>query len=359
MGSRYGKNFSISVFGQSHSAAIGVVIDGLPAGIEIDMDALKGFMARRAPGGRFATARKEADEFEILSGIANGRTCGAPFAAQIRNKDARPGDYSAYRDTPRPGHADYTAQIKYGGHQDPTGGGHFSGRLTAPICLAGGIMRQILEKEGIRLAAHIRSVGNIHDKSFDPVAPEIDAVSEGPLPTISSKACEQMAQCIENARENLDSVGGVIECAITGIPTGLGDPMFDGIENRIAQAAFAIPAVKGIEFGAGFESALLTGSENNDPFTIKNGNVTTSTNNAGGILGGITNGMPVIFRVAIKPTPSIAAEQDTVDLTKAASAKISVHGRHDPCILPRAVPCIEAIAAIAIYDAYLDRKKEL
>ena len=359
MSSSYGKNFRMSVFGQSHSAAIGVVIDGLPAGMEIDMDALKAFMARRAPGGRFATARKEADEFEVLSGIANGFTCGAPFAAQIRNKDARPGDYSAYRDTPRPGHADYTAQVKYKGFQDPTGGGHFSGRLTAPICLAGGIMRQILEKEGIKLAAHIQSIAGVNDKRFDPMNPEIDRVSEGPLPTICPDAAEKMAECIDKARENMDSVGGVIECAIVGLPVGLGDPMFDGMENRIAQAAFAIPAVKGIEFGAGFESANLTGSQNNDAFVVEDCNVTTATNNSGGILGGITNGMPLIFRVAIKPTPSIAMEQDTVDLRNSTAAKISVKGRHDPCILSRAVPCIEAIAAIAVYDAYLDHKKEL
>ena len=357
--STYGKNFKMSVFGQSHSAAIGVVIDGLPAGREIDMDALRAFMARRAPGGRFATARKEADEFEILSGVANGRTCGAPFAAQIRNKDARPGDYSAYRDTPRPGHADYTAQIKYKGFQDPTGGGHFSGRLTAPICLAGGIMRQLLEQSGVRLAAHIQSIADVCDRHFNPMDPEIDAVSVGPLPTLDPVSGEKMAERIEAVRAACDSVGGVIECAVTGLPVGLGDPMFDGMENRIAQATFAIPAVKGIEFGAGFESARLMGSQNNDPFVAKSGAVSTATNNSGGILGGITNGMPLIFRVAIKPTPSIAREQDTVDLRENSPAKISVKGRHDPCILSRAVPCIEAFAAIAIYDALLEHKKEL
>lgn len=359
MSSTYGNNYKMTVFGQSHSAAIGVVIDGLPAGKAIDMDALKAFMARRAPGGRFATARKEADEFEVLSGIANGFTCGAPFAAQIRNKDARPGDYSAYRNTPRPGHADYTAQIKYGGYQDPTGGGHFSGRLTAPICLAGGIMRQILESEGICITAHIASIADVCDKRFDTMAPELDKVSEGPLPTLSEEAASLMAQRIDAAREAGDSVGGIIECAVTGLPVGLGDPMFDGMENRIAQAAFAIPAVKGIEFGAGFESANLFGSENNDPFVINDGSVKTATNNAGGILGGITNSMPLIFRVAIKPTPSIAKQQHTVDLSGNENTDISVGGRHDPCIIPRAVPCIEAVAAIAIYDAYLGRKKEL
>ena len=359
MSSTYGKNFRLSVFGQSHSAAIGVVIDGLPAGLKIDMDALRAFMARRAPGGRFATARKEADEFEVLSGIANGYTCGAPFAAQIRNKDMRPGDYSAYADTPRPGHADYTARIKYKGYQDPTGGGHFSGRLTAPICLAGGIMRQILEQYGISIGAHISSIGGIHDRGFDPVRPELGSVSEGPLATLDADAAAKMAECIDAAREATDSVGGVIECAVTGLPVGLGDPMFDGMENRIAQAAFAIPAVKGIEFGAGFGCAGMTGSKNNDPFVIADGAVATETNNSGGILGGITNGMPLIFRVAIKPTPSIAAEQDTVDLRNNTDAKISVHGRHDPCIIPRAVPCIEAVAAIAVYDAYLEHKKEL
>lgn len=359
MSSTYGKNFKISVFGQSHSAAIGVVIDGLPAGMAIDMDALRSFMARRAPGGRFATARRETDEFEVLSGIANGRTCGAPFAAQIRNGDARPGDYSAYLDTPRPGHADYTARIKYRGFQDPTGGGHFSGRLTAPICLAGGIMRQLLEQNGIRLAAHIQSVADVCDRQFDPLNPELDAVSIGPLAVLAPTANVKMAERIDAARAAGDSVGGVIECAAVGLPAGLGDPMFDGMENRIAQAAFAIPAVKGIEFGAGFESARLMGSRNNDPFTVHSNVVSASSNNSGGILGGITSGMPLIFRVAVKPTPSIAREQDTVDLRKNTPAKISVKGRHDPCILPRAVPCIEAVAAIAIYDALLEHKKEI
>ena len=359
MSSTFGRNFRLSIFGQSHSAAIGVVIDGLPAGIEIDMDELRAFMARRAPGGKFATARKEADQFEVLSGIANGRTCGAPFAAQIRNTDARPGDYSAYRDTPRPGHADYTAQVKYSGYQDPTGGGHFSGRLTAPLCIAGGIMLQILRKEGINIAGHIASIADVNDIPFDPLAPQFSLISDGPLPTISAEAAELMAQRIDAASAAGDSVGGVIECATTGLPAGLGDPMFDGMENRIAQAAFAVPAVKGIEFGAGFESARLKGSENNDPFIIKNGVVTTSTNNSGGILGGITNGIPLIFRVAIKPTPSIACEQDTIDIRTMTCTKISVGGRHDPCILSRAVPCIESVAAIAIYDALLDRKKEL
>lgn len=359
MSSTYGKNFKISVFGQSHSAAIGVVIDGLPAGRAIDLDALRAFMARRAPGGKFATARREADEFEILSGIANGRTCGAPFAAQIRNHDARPGDYSAYRDTPRPGHADYTAQIKYNGFQDPTGGGHFSGRLTAPVCLAGGIMRQLLEQNGIRLAAHIQSIADVCDRRFDPMSPEIDAISADPLPVLDASAGVRMAKRIDAARAACNSVGGVIECAVTGLPIGLGDPMFDGMENRIAQAAFAIPAVKGIEFGAGFESARLMGSQNNDPFVVRDDGVATASNNSGGILGGITNGMPLIFRVAIKPTPSIAREQDTVNLKEKTPAKISVKGRHDPCILSRAVPCIEAVAAIAVYDALLEHKKEI
>ena len=359
MSSTYGKNFRLSVFGQSHSAAIGVVIDGLPAGKAIDMDALKAFMARRAPGGRFATARREADEFEILSGIANGYTCGAPFAAQIRNKDARHGDYFAYRDTPRPGHADYTAQIKYGGYQDPTGGGHFSGRLTAPICLAGGIMRQLLENEGIRLGAHISSIADVCDKAFDPMSPEIDSICEGPLPTLCPEAADKMAERIDAAREAMDSVGGVIECAVTGLPVGLGDPMFDGMENRIASAVFGIPAVKGVEFGDGFEAAKLRGSQNNDPFRMEAGRVVTTTNHCGGILGGISNGMPIIVRAAFKPTPSIGVEQDTVDLHALENTTLTVHGRHDPCIVHRAVPCVEAAVAVAVYDALLQRKKEI
>ena len=254
---------------------------------------------------------------------------------------------------PRPGHADYTAQVKYGGAQDRSGGGHFSGRMTAPLCVAGGICLQLLAAEGIRVISRIAAIGSVHDTG------ELTAsTADKPFPTVDDGRGEAMRAEIADARAEGDSVGGVIECAVLGLPAGLGDPMFDGMENRIAAAAFAIPAVKGIEFGSGFASAALRGSENNDPFIVENGTVKTETNHCGGILGGITNGMPLTFRVAIKPTPSIAGEQRSVNLETLKAEKLRVTGRHDPCIVPRAVPCVEAAAAIAVYDALLGHKRE-
>lgn len=324
MSSTYGSNIKISIFGQSHSQAIGVTMDGLPAGIKIDMEALQEFMDRRAPGkSKYSTPRKEADRPEFLSGLVDDVTCGAPLCAVIRNTNTRSGDYDNIRDIPRPGHADYTAHVKYGGHEDVSGGGHFSGRLTAPLCIAGGICKQILAAEGIEIKAEIKEIGG---NSEDPYS------------------------AIDQARSGGDSVGGIIECTVTGMPAGVGEPMFDGIENKVAQAVFSIPAVKGIEFGRGFEAGRIRGSENNDEFYFDGEAVKTRTNNHGGILGGISSGMPVVFRAAIKPTPSIAIEQNSISYASCKGAKLAVRGRHDPCIVPRAVPCIEAAAAIAIYD---------
>jgi len=311
----------ISIFGQSHSPAIGVSIDGLPAGVRLDIDQLRSFLQRRSPGqSKLTTARMETDEPAILSGLVNGVTCGAPLAIIIRNTDIRSEDYREIQDIPRPSHADYTAHVKFGGYQDVAGGGHFSGRLTAPLCAAGGICLQILRGLGVTIDANIVQIGDIL-----------------------------------NAKEKGDSVGGIVECTATGLPAGLGDPMFDGIENRIAGIVFGIPGVKGVEFGSGFAGAALMGSENNDSFYMDGETVKTRTNNSGGILGGITNGMPVVFRVAFKPTPSIGMEQESVSLSRGENAVLQVKGRHDPCIVPRAVPCVEAAAAIALYDAYLDR----
>jgi len=360
MSSTFGRNIRISVFGQSHSAAIGVTVDGLPAGRRIDLERLRAFMRRRAPGGSpLATARKEADEIEFLSGLAGDELCGAPLCAVIRNTDVRPGDYSGFSDTPRPGHADFTAAVKYSGHSDFSGGGHFSGRLTAPLCAAGGVILQLLEESGVYIGAHVLSIAGARDKSFDPVKlgrEALASLTSGPLTLVDPGAAAEMEARIAAARARGDSVGGVIECAAVGLPAGLGDPMFDGIENLISSAVFAIPAVKGIEFGCGFGCAEMTGSECNDPFVIENGQVRTATNNHGGILGGITSGMPLIFRAAIKPTPSIALEQRTVSLSGLNETTISIRGRHDPCIVPRAVPCIEAAAAIALYDALLSAR---
>lgn len=359
MGSYFGKNIHVSVFGQSHSPAIGAVVDGLPPGFALDVSQLQAFLRRRAPGqSSLTTRRQEKDKVEILSGLYEGKTCGAPLSALIRNFDARPGDYANLKVLPRPGHADYPAHIKYHGYQDKSGGGHFSGRLTAPLCIAGGIALQMLKAKGIRIAAHIQRVADIADTPFDPMAPQIDQIQPGFLSVISQEAGQQMADAIEKARMAGDSVGGMIECAATGLPVGLGESMFEGMENRIAAAIFGIPAVKGIEFGSGFAAASMLGSQHNDPFRLEEGKVVTASNNHGGILGGITTGMPLIFRCAFKPTSSVYMEQDTVDLDKNENAVLAVKGRHDPCIVPRAVPVVEAVTALCVLDAYLDHCKE-
>jgi len=359
MSSVFGNKIKISIFGQSHSAAVGVSIDGLPAGIKLDLDELHAFMKRRSPGqNETTTSRAEEDIPEILSGLVDSTTCGAPLAIIVRNTDTRPADYREIRDIPRPSHADYSAHIKYGGFHDVSGGGHFSGRLTAPLCAAGGICLQILRGLGVDVCAHILRIGGISDDFFDPVnitVSDFDIIRSNPFPVLSRTAGELMVEKIKTARARTDSVGGVIECAAIGLPAGLGDPMFDGVENRIAGIVFGIPAVKGLEFGSGFAGAELFGSENNDAFRFDDGAVKTRTNNSGGILGGITNGMPVVFRTAFKPTPSIGLEQESVSLSRAENTTIQINGRHDPCIVPRAVPCVEAAAAIALYDAYLDK----
>ena len=340
----------LSVFGQSHAEAVGMTLEGLPAGLPVDPDALQSFLNRRAPGRNdWSTSRREEDCPEFLCGLKDGKTCGAPLTAIIRNRNTRSSDYEQLRCLPRPGHADYTAQLRYGGFQDVAGGGHFSGRLTAPLCIAGGILLQMLDAKGICVEARIRAIAGIRDDS-----PFTESVAEKDFPTVSSKAGEQMKAAIQAARAEGDSVGGIIECVIRGVPGGLGSPMFDGVENRIAQLAFAIPAVKGVEFGSGFQAAEMRGSENNDPYTVEDGRVVTGTNHAGGILGGITTGMPVVFRVAVKPTPSIASPQQTVNLDTMQPETLRIGGRHDPCIVPRAVPVVEAVAAIAVADLILE-----
>ncbi len=335
MSSSYGENFRISIFGESHAAAIGVTIEGLPAGSPIDSGKLQAFLDRRAPGrDALSTSRREADAPEFLCGVKNGIATGAPITAIIRNSDMRSNDYANLANIPRPGHADYPAEVKFGGCQDRAGGGHFSGRLTAPLCIAGGIALQQIERLGVSVSARAVRIGGETDPN-------------------------RMKVAIAVARDAGDSVGGVVEAEVRGLPAGIGDPMFGGLENRIAQIVFGIPAVKGIEFGEGFAVADLKGSENNDPYGVVDGKVVALTNHAGGILGGISTGAPVVFRVAFKPTPSIAKEQDSVDLEKMEPAKLVVKGRHDPCVVLRAVPCVEAAAAIAVYDAVLDRRKEM
>ena len=357
MSSEFGKLLRVSVFGQPHGKAIGENIDGLPAGAAIDMDALNAFLDRRKPGkSRLSTQRREADAPIFLSGIEKGVTCGSPLCAMIENSDQHSSDYSELADNPRPSHADYTAWVKWGGQADMRGGGHFSGRLTAPLCIAGGIAKQILARRGVYVGAHLSSVGTENDSAFPlrPTAVLFDEVAAKPFPVLDDRAGERMQALILEARQNLDSVGGVIECAAVGIPAGLGDPMFDGIENRLAAALFGIPAVKGVEFGLGFGSARLHGSENNDPFTVENGQIVTETNRAGGMLGGITTGMPITLRVAIKPTPSMSQAQRTVSLSAKEPAELVIRGRHDPCIAHRAVPVVEAVTATVLLDLLLE-----
>ncbi len=353
-----GNKLKVTVFGQSHGHSIGCVVDGLPAGFRPDMEQLAAFMARRAPGrSSLATQRKETDIPEILSGMVEGTLCGAPLCAVIKNSDHNSADYAALKDIPRPSHADFTARMKYGESCDLRGGGAFSGRLTAPLCLAGGIALQILEQRGIRIGAHIAQVGNILDRTPDFAAIDTAALhrlSEKALPVFDNTAILAMTQRIENAAQDGDSVGGMIRCFALGLPAGIGEPMFGGVENRLAAALFGIPAVRGVSFGDGFDAAAMRGSEHNDPFLVKDGAIVTQTNHAGGVLGGITTGMPLVVNVALKPTPSITREQNSVNLSTMENTTISIHGRHDPCIVPRAVPVVEAVTALTLLDMLLE-----
>lgn len=354
MSNTLGNRYRVTIFGQSHAPAIGAVIEGVPAGVAPDMAFIRAFMARRAPGGALSTARKEADEVRIIAGLnERGETCGAPLCAVIENADARSADYDALRDVPRPGHADYTAAVKFSGHNDVRGGGQFSGRLTASLCFAGALAMQLLAERGVRVKARVRRLAGIDDAPVDFARPDLDAIGGGPLPTLDPVAAQRMAEAVERARSEGDSVGGVVECFATGLPAGLGDPMFDGVENRVARALFGIPAVRGVEFGEGFAAADLRGSAHNDAFRAADGRIYTETNRHGGALGGITSGMPLVVRAAFKPTPSIALEQDSVSLSRGENAKLSVRGRHDPCVVPRAVPCVEAAVACALLDMLL------
>ena len=355
MSSIYGERIRLSLFGQSHGEKIGCVLDGLPAGETVNMDGLRAFMARRAPGGAYSTKRREADEPHIVSGLYNGKTCGAPLCVLINNTDVRPWDYEQLGDMPRPGHADYPAQVKYGGHQDVRGGGHFSARLTAALCAAGGILMQLLACRGVEIGAHLLSVGDVEDTRYDPlnVGPDILKAAQNSFPVLTDSVGERMKALIDELRAAGDSIGGTVECAVVGLPVGLGEPVFDGIENAVARAVFAIPAVKGIEFGEGFNASRLRGSQNNDAYEWRNGRPAVLSNHAGGILGGLTDGAPVIFRAAFKPTPSIAAMQHTISYTARRDAILEISGRHDPCVAVRAVPVVEAAAALAVAEFML------
>lgn len=337
-----------TIFGESHGPAIGVVLEGVPAGLKLDLDLMRRDLRRRAPGrNALSTARSEADEVEVLSGLFQGRTTGTPLCMMIRNTDTRSGDYEAIKDTPRPGHGDYAGFVQSGGNLDYRGGGHFSGRLTAPLVAAGAVARQLLLPRGVTVAAHISSIYGIEDEYlWEPG--ELEAVADKDFPVLDDEKGKLMQQAIQDARESGDSVGGAIECVVTGLPAGLGAPDFGrNAEGIFAQYLFAVPAVKELGFGAGSVFSLLRGSEANDPFGMEDGKVVTLSNHAGGINGGITNGMPVEFEVTLRPTPSISQPQRTVNLRTGEETEIQIKGRHDPCIVPRAVPVIEAAAALA------------
>ena len=373
MSFNFGEKIKIQIFGQSHSQNVGVVIDGLPAGFEIDFDRVDAFLKRRQGGKNHTTQRKEDDAPKIVSGIFEGKTCGAPLTAIFENNDCRSEDYSKILNIPRPSHVDYFAKIKYEGNADYRGGGQFSGRLTLPLCFAGAVCLQILEARGVKIQSHILSIGGTKDKKYtldyfcedaktiiervSSLDGNIDVDKELKLskhdvefPLVDPSVKEKMLEEIFKYREQGDSIGGSIECAIMGIPVGIGEPMFDGVENKISTAIFAIPGIKGIEFGAGFEVCSMSGSENNDTYRYEDGKVVIESNNAGGIVGGISTGMPIIFRVAVKPTATISKAQNSINIIDKRNETIETKGRHDPCIVPRAVPCVEAAAAIAILN---------
>lgn len=353
MSSFWNNRISISIFGESHGPAIGVTIDNLPPGEYIDMDKIHQFMTRRAPKkDGTTTPRSEKDLPEVLSGVLNNRTTGTPLCVMIQNTDTRSKDYSNLAKLPRPGHADYTGAMRYQGFNDVRGGGHFSGRLTAPLCFAGAVCGQILERRGIYTGAHIAAIHGIQDDAFSRTRvskEDILAVREKSFPVINDAQGKLMWEDIQKARMGQESLGGIIECAAVNVPAGIGSPMFDGLENTIAQLVFGIPAVKGIEFGAGFQVAEMVGSQDNDAFYVdENGHIKTKTNNHGGILGGISSGMPITLNVAIKPTASISKPQQTVNFRERTNEILQIQGRHDPCIVPRAVPCVEAAVNLAL-----------
>jgi len=349
MDNSLGKLFTITTFGESHGNCMGVVIDGCPAGLPITEEDIQQEVERRRPGAVGTTGRWEPDKVEILSGVYNGFTTGAPICLLTWNKDIDSGVYKRNRFALRPGHADYTAFVKYGGFNDFRGGGRFSGRITVAFVMAGAIAKKLLGRLGVDIFAHTVEIGGI--KAQPKELTEIkENARKNPLWCADQEAAEKMARLIEKTREEKDSLGGIIEGVALNVPAGLGEPVFDNLDGELAKALFAVPAVKGVEFGVGFAVAGMKGSENNDPFIIKEGKIITATNNAGGILGGISNGMPLVVRVAIKPTASIARSQETVDIQKMTETSITVMGRHDVCIVPRAVPVVEAMMALTLCD---------
>lgn len=355
MKNTFGNNVSVTLFGESHGPAIGAVLDGLAPGISIDNDFIVKQLGLRRPMGQISTARVEADEFNILSGVFNGKTTGTPITIVIPNQDIKSADYSEIETKARPGHADMTAFFKYHGFEDKRGGGHFSGRITAPIVAAGAIAISALNKKGIKIGTHISKCAGVTDAEFSNLNDEIDMLNDMTFAVIDPNRGEEMQKAILKAKEQGDSVGGILETAVTGLPAGLGEPWFDTVEGLLSHALFSIPAIKGVEFGAGFKFADMQGSAANDAFRMSDGAIITETNNNGGINGGITNGMPVLFRVAVKPTPTILTEQKTVDYENLTDAEIKAKGRHDPCIVHRARVVVDSITALVLCDILATR----
>ncbi len=350
-----GNHVSVTLFGESHGSSIGAVIDGLAPGIPVDEAYIASQLSRRRPSGAISTARQEADPFVIESGVFEGKTTGTPICIRIPNADTRSGDYSATRWLARPSHADYTAYSKYHGYEDYRGGGHFSGRITAALVAAGALVIPALQRKGIHLATHVFRLGGVEDRSFDDLPADIAQLASASFPVLDEKASEAMTARILQAKAEGDSVGGVLETVITGLPAGVGEPWFDTVESLLSHSLFAIPAVKGVEFGAGFGLAEMTGSQANDPFRMEENQVVTGSNHSGGINGGITNGMPVVFRCAIRPTPTISREQNTIDMQQGANALLHAHGRHDPCIVHRAAVVVDSVAALVMCDLLAGR----
>lgn len=358
MGSQWGRHIRLSVFGESHGPGVGMVLDGFPAGMPVDFDALCRLLSRRAPSDADgSTARQESDEPEFLSGLKEGVTTGAPISAMIRNQDARSEDYESIKDIPRPGHADFTARLRYKGHADTRGGGHLSGRLTAPMVLAGALCMQWVARSGVTIGAHLSRVGELEDEQLHPVdiqAQQLERLVEMPFPVLCEKTGAIMQYAIREAAMGGDSLGGVVECAAVGIPAGIGGPIMDGMEAVLSGILFSIPACKAVEFGDGFALAAMRGSQANDAFSLDGGRVVTGTNRCGGLLGGITTGMPLVFRAAFKPTPSISLPQQTINLVTGLEETLRMHGRHDACIAVRALPAVEAACALAVMDVMLE-----
>lgn len=360
MSSTWGNNIKISLFGESHGKAIGIVIDGLESGIQLDLEEIRLEMSRRAPGkDKISTSRREKDDFEILSGYFQDKTTGTPLCAMIENTNTKSRDYQKTKDLLRPGHADFTGIKRYQGHNDYRGGGHFSGRLTAPLCFAGAIAKQILKAKGILVGSHLKSIGHVKDEDFNKTEISLDLMERlktSKIPTISKEKSLEMEEAILDAKKQGDSIGGIVELAVLNLPAGIGSPFFDSIESKISSMVFSVPGVKAIEFGAGFDMARMMGSQANDEFYIEDSLVKTYTNNNGGILGGISNAMPILFKVALKPTPSIGKQQRTVDIKKEENTTIEIVGRHDPSIVVRALPVLEAATALAILDLIMEMK---